>query len=234
MKTIACTKSFYKVLLTISFILMLTACKKNEKTQTFDDVFDVSGIQALNNSIYASQSVASLTSLVSDLNLKVPVSMSSSKLEEMCTALEKKLELTDAETDRLLKNDPEALLSVLTRFGELPAEFGDKNMDFTELENSKIQDYLLKQKEEPGINYYPDDYYSAIQAYRGYIEKCVIKPLKHIRTIELNCQDQLTKGASFDCFVLIAMYNNWEMWWSYWSCGNKIYKIKHKGGGNHH
>lgn len=234
MKTIASTKSFYKVLLTISSILMLTACEKNEKAQTFDDVFDISGVVALNKSIDNCTSVASLTSLVRDLNLDVPAKMSSSNLDDMCKALEKNLELSVEETDRLLKNDPEALLSVLTRFGELPAEFGDKNMDFSELENSKMKDYLLKQKEEPGINYYPDDYYSAIQAYRDYIEKCVIQPLKHIREIELKSQDQLPEGAHFEYYVLIAMNHNWTMWWSYWRCGNNIYKIKHKGGGNHH
>ena len=219
--------------MTISFILMLTACDKNEKTQTFDDVYDISGVLTLNKSIDTCTSVASLTSLVRDLKLNVPAEMSASKLEDMCKALENNLKLTDSETDRLLKNDPEALMSVLDRFGELPAEFGDRNMDFTELENSKMQTYLLKQKEEPGINYYPDDYYSAIQAYKGYIEKCVIQPLRHIITIELKSQDQLPAGAHFEYYVLIAMNHNWKMWWSYWRCGNIIYKIKHKGGGSY-
>ena len=62
-------------------------------------------------------------------------------------------------------------MSVLRRYGELPAEFGDRNMDFTSLKNSPMKRNLLVVKEEQGINYYPDDYYSAIQAYKGYIEK---------------------------------------------------------------
>jgi hypothetical protein len=234
MKTIARTKSFYKFLLTISFILMLTACEKNQKALTFDDVYDVSGITVLNNRIETSQSIADLASLVKDLSLNVPADMSVSKLDEMCTRLEKNLELTDSEIDRLLRNDPDALLSVVTRFGDLPSEFGDKDMSFSDLESGPMNQYLLKQKTETGINYYPEDYYSAVQAYRGFMEKSVIKPLKQIAAIQLNSKDQLPKGAELNYFVLIAMNNNWTMWGSYWNYCQIIHKIKHKGGGNHH
>jgi hypothetical protein len=232
MKTIKCIRSFCLVLVTISLISLLSSCQKHEKELTFDDVYDVSGITVLNNRIGTSENVAGLASLAKDLNLTVPADLSVSKLDEMCTTLERNLELTDSETDRLLRNDPEALLSVITRFGDLPSAFGDKNMSFSDLVNGPMNQYLLKQKTEPGINYYPEDYYSAVLAYKGYIEKCVIEPLKHIETVVLKSQDQLPEGADFDGFVLIAMNNNWSMWWSYWSYCNTIYKIKHKGGAN--
>jgi hypothetical protein len=217
---------------TISWISLLSSCQKHEKELTFDDVYDVSGISVLNNKIQTSENMAGLASLVKDLSLTVPADISVSKLDEMCTTLESKLVLTVSETDRLLRNDPEALISVVTRFGDLPSEFGDKNMRFSDLENGPMSQYLLKHKTEPGINYYPEDYYSAVQAYKGFIEKCVIKPMKHIKTVVLKDQDQLPDNAKLEYYVLIAMNNNWSMWWSYWSYCNTIYKIRHKGGSN--
>ena len=232
MKTIKCIKSFCLVLVTISGISLLSSCQKHEKALTFDDVYDVSGITALNNLIDTVESAAGLASLVKDLSLNVPAGMSVTKLHEMCTMLERKLELTDSETDRLLRNDPEALMSVVTRFGDLPSEFGDKNMSFSDLENGPMNKYLLIHKTEPGINYYPEDYYSAVQAYKGYIEKCVIEPLKDIETVVLKSQDQLPACVHIEYYVLIAMNNQWSIWWSYWKYGNTICKIRHKGGSN--
>jgi hypothetical protein len=211
-------------------IVYFTSCTKNEEIQTFDDVYDVSGILALNRSIDTCQSTASLASLIKDMDMPVPSGISISRIDEMCTALQKSLELTDSETDKLLRNDPDALLSVLERFGNLPEEFGDKNMSFADLENSPMNRYRLIQKEEPGINYYADDYYSAVQEYRRFIESCVIKPLMHIRTVVLKDQSELPAGANFEYYVIITINHNWAMWWSYWRYGNTIYKIKHKGG----
>ena len=184
MRTTNCFRSYCHVFVTILAVLLFTSCEKHEKAQTFEDVFDVSGINTLNQSIESSSSVAGLASIVQDISLTVPDAISVSKLDEICTMLENKMELTDSETDKLLKNDPDALVSVIRRFGELPSEFGDKDMDFTDLQNSSLSQYLLVKRDEPGINYYPDDFYSAVQAYRSYIEKCVIKPLKHVRILK--------------------------------------------------
>jgi hypothetical protein len=211
-------------------ILLFNSCQKPDKVQQFDDIFDVSGVISLNEKIDNSNSVSGLADLVPESGLNVPENMSIEKLEEMCTFLEQNIKLSDDETDKLLKNDPNTLLEVITRFGNLPAEFGDKDMNFEELSKSTFSKYLLVQKEEPGVNYYPDDYYSAIQAYRGYIENCIIKPMKKLHTVVLHDQSQLPHGAKFQYYVLIAMNNNWAMWWSYWRFGNIIFKIKHKGG----
>lgn len=218
------------MILLFAGMLLISSCEKHARVLTFDDVYDVSGILNLDNSIDTSASVTSLANIVSNIQLNVPQAMTTDKLDEICATLEKNLELTQDETDRLLRNDPDALMEVLERFGNLPAEFGDKNMDFSELENTDMRRHMLVEKEAPGIDYYPDDYYSAVQAYRKYVEKCIIKPLKHIRIIELHSQSQLPRGAHFEYYVFIKMNHHWAMWWSYWRYGNCIYKIRHKGG----
>ena len=230
MKTQLPIKHFCQVIVMVLGILFTASCQKPDEVQTFDDVFDVSGIMDLNQSIDTSNSLSSLAGLFENADLNIGEGISASKLEQMYTFLEKNIELSASETDRLLRNDPEALLQVLTRFGNLPAEFGDKNMNFDDLEQSSMGRYLVVQKEEPGIKYYPEDYYSAVQAYRKYIEKCIIKPMKRIHVILLHDQSELPFGAELECYVLITMNNNWDMWWSYWKFGNIIYKIKHKGG----
>jgi hypothetical protein len=214
----------------VTGILLFASCQKPDKVQKFDDVFDVSGIKDLNQKIDNSTSLSGLAAIVEGSDLNVPGSISASKLEQMYTFLEQNIRLSDSEIDKLLQNDVNTLQQVLTRFGNLPAEFGDKNMNFDDLGKSAFSRYLLVQKEEPGINFYPEDYYSAIQAYRGYIENCIIKPMKKIHTVVLHNQNQLPHGAHFEYYVLIAMNNNWAMWWSYWRYGNIIFKIKHKGG----
>ena len=223
-------RHFCEVSVVVLGILLTTSCQKPDEVQTFDDVFDVSGIMDLNQSIDTSNSLSSLAGLFENADLNIGEGISASKLEQMYTFLEKNIELSASETDKLLRNDPEALLQVLTRFGNLPAEFGDKNMNFDYLEQSSMSRYLLVQKEKPGFNYYPEDFYSAVQAYKNYIEKCVIWPLKKIHIKVLHDQSELPEGALLKCYVLITMNNNWDMWWSYWTYGNIIFKIKHKGG----
>ena len=223
-------RHFYQVMVVVLGILLTASCQKPDEVQTFDDVFDVSGIMDLNQSIDTSNSLSSLAGLFENADLNIGEGISASKLEQMYTFLEKNIELSASETDRLLRNDPDALMEVLSRFGNLPAEFGDKNMNFDDLEQSSMSRYLLEQKEKPGVNYYPEDFYSAVQAYKNYIEKCVIWPLKKIHIKVLHDQSELPDDAQFMYIVLIAWNNNWKMWWSYWYYGNTIYKIKHKGG----
>lgn len=230
MKTRKTFSYFCRTFTALAGILLLVSCQKVDKVQKFDDVFDISGIMDLNARIDSAKSISGLTTIIEGSGLKVTETISASKLEQMYSSLEQNIKLSETETERLLHNDPNTLLQVIERFGNLPAEFGDKNTNFEELGTSPLKKYLLVKREEPGINFYPEDYYSAVQAYRGYIENCIIKPIKKLHTIVLHDQNQLPNGAVFQYYVLITRNNNWDMWWSYWRFGNIIIKIKHKGG----
>jgi hypothetical protein len=126
--------------------------QKPDEVQTFDDVFDVSGIMDLNQRIDTSNSLSSLAGLFENADLNMGEGISASKLEQMYTFLEKNIALSASETDKLLRNDPEALLQVLNRFGNLPAEFGDKNMNFDDLEQSSLGRYLVVPGKNPVSN----------------------------------------------------------------------------------
>ncbi len=229
MKKIYSFKNLCRI--SIAGLMFLTvACQKPNEVQTFDDIFDISGIMDLNRKIDQSESASDLAGLLANVDISVPESISASKIEQIYKNLEQITQLTASEKEKLLRNDPEALLQVLTRFGNLPSECGNKNMNFNDLQNSSMNKYLLVQKADPGVTYYPEDYYSAVQAYKNYVENCIIKPLKKIHTILLHDESELPEGAVFEYFVLITMNNNWDMWWSYWSYGNIMIKIKHKGG----
>lgn len=211
-------------------VFLTLACQKPDEVQTFDDIFDISGIMELNQKIDAADNLAGLSALVKDANLNVSENMTAEKVEKMYTDLETAIQLSMSEKEKLLRNDPEALMQVLTRFGNLSPEFGDKNTRFDDLKNSPISKYLLVQNGKPDIDYYPEDYYSAIQAYKRYVEKCIICPLKKIHVILLHDQSELPDNAHLMYYILITRNNNWDMWWSYWYYGCKIYRIKHKGG----
>lgn len=229
MKKIYSFRNLCKI--SVAGLVFLTfACQKPDEVQTFDDIFDISGIMELNQKIDTARDLATLSALVNDAKLNVAEDLTAEKVEKMYTVLEEAIQLSMSEKERLLRNDPEALMQVLTRFGNLPPEFGDKNAKFDDLKNSPINRYLLVQNGVPGINYYPEDYYSAIQAYRRYVENCIIWPLKKIHIILLHDQSELPKKAHLMFYILITRNNKWDMWWSYWWYGCKIYRIKHKGG----
>lgn len=230
MKKLYLLKKLYPVYLIMAIMLVIASCRKPDNSKTFEDVFDISGIMDLNKEIDKASTVSDLARLVEGEDLNATESISASKIEQLIAVIEKNLELSASETDKLLRNDPEALMQVLMRFGDIPAGLSDKNMNFGELRNSKMSRYLLVQREEPGIDYYPDDYYSAIQAYRRFVENCVIKPLRKIHVILLHDQSQLPSGAVLAGYEVITMNNKWDMWWSYWRWGCVMFKIKHKGG----
>lgn len=211
-------------------VFLTVSCQKPDEVQTFDDIFDISGIMDLNQKIDTAKNLGSLSDLVKDATLNVSENLTAEKVEKMYTDLEDAIQLSMSEKEKLLRNDPEALMQVLTRFGNLPPEFGDKNAKFDDLKSSPVNRYLLVQNGMPGINYYPEDYYSAIQAYKRYVEKCIIWPLKKIHFILLHDESELPDDANLWFYILITRNNNWDMWWSYWYYCGKIYRIKHKGG----
>lgn len=230
MKKLYPLKKLSPVCIMLALMLFFSSCRKPDNTKTFEDVFDVSGIENLNVEIDKAKSPDDLTKLVEDVDLNVSEEISAERIEQLIKTIEQNLELSDSETDKLLRNDPEALLQVLERFGNIPVELSDKNMDFRQLQNSPLSRFTLVEREEPGSDYYPEDYYSAIKEYRRFIEKCVIWPLKKIHVILLQDESQLPPGAKLEYYVLIAMNNKWDMWWSYWRWGCFMFKIKHKGG----
>lgn len=231
MKKLYSLSKFYPFICLSAMMLIIVSCSKPDNTKTFDDIFDVSGIENLNRSIDKASSVSELSQLFEDVDLNITESITAEKIEQIYTTLEKNIQLSQDEIDKLLMNDPETLLDVLSRFGNMPQELSDKYMDFSELENSPLNSYLLMQREKPGITYYPDDFYGAVQTYRKYVENCIIKPLRKFHfVILLHDESQLPPGAKLEYYVLITMNNNWDMWWSYWSWGWYMFKIKHKGG----
>jgi hypothetical protein len=99
-------RHFCQVIVVVMGILFTASCQKPDEVQTFDDVFDVSGIMDLNQRIDTSNSLSSLAGLVEGLDLNVSGSISASKLEQMYTFLEKNIALSASKTDKLCETIP--------------------------------------------------------------------------------------------------------------------------------
>jgi len=225
--------SYYSsLIILIILILSITACTKTEYLQTFDDVFDISGILDLNHTLDSAKSVDALSDLFKDVQVDVPALLDSMTTDQILSCFELNNRMSDSEIDMLLKNDPETLTDVLDRFGALPFPLIDSTIDYTDLKSSKLGKYLLSQKEDLTIYYYPNDCYSAVLEMQNYMYLCVIQPLKKLRELSLISQDGNSKGGNKEekCYKFVIMNHHHEMCEQYKKYKDHMHKIKHKGG----
>lgn len=182
--------------------LVLFSCQKVEDIQTFNDVFDTSGIDELNLILGSTETLDDISAVFGNISFEVPTLLNNISLDDMIEHYENNLELSPDEIDMLLKNDSKTYVDVIDRMGSLPGNLsnmfyadeslksGSTNVS-KELHSSTLNKYLLKQK-IPTSNFYADDYYSAVLAYQNYIACAVIKPLKSVKKLKSN-QDKKDK-----------------------------------------
>jgi len=92
--------------LTILFlVVILGSCEKPEYTQKFDDVFDTSGVEALNEKISDPGSISVLNDEFLDVNLNIANALENITLDEMLAHYNQSIVLSPVEIDLLLKND---------------------------------------------------------------------------------------------------------------------------------
>ncbi len=228
MKKHTILKRMPTVVFTSLLFIFVFSCKKTEYIQTFDDVFDTSGVSELNMKIANTTSLDELMETFSNVKLVIPENLEKLSLDDMIQHYTSSIELSSEEIDLLLKNDSKTYLDVVNRFGSLPGDINEIN--FTELKASLLNRYLVRQKAET-VNFYSNDYYSAILAYRNFIESEVIQPMENLKKAAKTIPPgNPNKGPAEDATLLylklITSNNNWDMWWAYWSDGTRT---KHKG-----
>jgi len=218
--------------ISVALLLMgviLFSCQKDQYIQKFDDVFDLSGVNELNMKIENASSISDLTGEFTNVNITVPEGLQHVDLNQIIEEYKSNIKLSSTEVDMLLKNDSKTYIDVINRFGSLPAQIKDLNLNFEEVKSSPLNKYLVRQKVQTD-NFYSDDYYSAILAYRNFIESEIIQPMENLnRAMNLKSagnSQTVTEEEVYPYYVLITSNNNWDMWWAYWNDGTRT---KHKG-----
>ena len=231
MKTSECIKCLYRLVMLLFTIVVITACEKTKETQTFYDVFDLSGVEALNEKIFNAKTSDDLEKLLEIDQINVPEFFRNVDFGQMIAHFEKSIILSDDEMDMLLKNDSRTYIEFINRFGSMPAQLKDlKISDFEDLKKSSLNQYMLKVKEEP-FNFYSNDYYSAVIAMQDFIKYSVIQPLNHMNNSKFKTRPpglgEYPEDPEYVLFYkLIASNRIWDIWWAYWSDGTRT---KHKG-----
>jgi len=214
-----------------SFTVLFPACQKTEEVQTFNDVFNTSKIQTLNDLVAKSSNLTDLSTEFQLADISIPEGLANITIADMIVAYEKNVELSGTEVDLLLKNDITTFLQVTDRMSGMPVQLKALNIDFNELKKSSLSKFLLVQKQEPD-QYYIDDYYHSVIELQNYMKNYVIQPLKDFNNLAQ--KSSMLKSAQDKpdptlTYQLIVSNNNWDMWWTYKQVGNKIVKTKHKG-----
>ncbi len=228
-----------KVIYLLSFIMLLGSCKKTEYIQKFDDVFDVSGVETFNLKIEDASTLDEYIGIFEDVTLEVPETIQNVSIDEMIDHYKNSIKLSPNEISLLLKNDNETFLNVINRFGSMPSQVGDLEIDFTELKSSPLNKYLVVQKSEIN-NFYGVDCYSVVAALQDYMINEVIDPLIKIKELA-PADDNNFKSANLvfdldkekknkDNAKLIIYYNNHSFWWIIWWWWHHYH---HHGGGGH-
>lgn len=228
------------ILVLAVMLLAGISCEKSRDIQTFDDVFDLSGVEALNGKVMSARSADDLVKIFENTQLSVPSSLSKITLTELAEHFSRNLELTPHEVDMLLKNDSRTYIEVINRFGSMPAVVGELGAkSFESLKAGPMGEFTLKVKEEPQ-NFYTNDYYSAVLAMQSFISNSVVAPMKAVaaaanenassgkdgKTIPPGLDKDPAPGAVILFYKLIASNKIFDIWWTYWSDGSRT---KHKG-----
>jgi len=216
----------------LSLLLTVSSCQKTEKMQTFNDIFDTSGIETLNERFRTARTVADLPLELGTAGFSVPEGIKNITPESIAAWYKKNMVLSGTEVDLLLKNDSRTYIDVINRMASFPPEMGKlKSEDFNSLKASVLNKYALKQLEETE-NFYSTDYYSAILALQNYLKIAVIAPMESVAgdppvvTVPPGSGQYPNPPVYILYFKMITMNNIWDMWWTYWSDGTRT---KHKG-----
>jgi hypothetical protein len=159
---------------------LFSSCEKTIRTQTFDDILDVSNVEKLTSAIETAETLDNLPVAFAENSLVLPEGLNPDELGGMISFMEKNLKLSSSETDLLLKNDLDTYFEVVDRICSLPPQMESVDFDFGSLDSSDLNDYMMVSKEDP-TNLYNDDYYSAIKEYQNLIQTSIIQPLKSIQ-----------------------------------------------------
>lgn len=235
-------QNLIRAIVVIAFALLSTVyfigCQKtNEPTQTFDDAFNTSNIQTLNDLMQNSSSLADLPEDFSNLDLTVPEVLNSVQIADLISAMEQNIKLSNSEIDLLLLNDVATYINVVDRFSSMPIQLEDLNVTFAELESSPLNQYLLIQKQELD-QYYIDDYYHSVLELQNYMKEFVIQPLRTFNVLVENTA--ALKSASTDkakadkakaATEALILKNKKDMEDAYKKQCEEEKKKKHSGGG---
>ncbi len=220
-----------KVMYLLFCFVFLLSCDKLENTQKFDDVFDISGVIELNQKIESAKTQSDLSGVFENVTLNIPDGMKDISLDEMIDHYKSNIKLSSKEIDLLLKNDSKTYIDVINRFGCLPPQIRDLNIDFGEIKSSSLNKFLVVQKSDTE-NFYSDDYYSAVLALQDFIKDAVIRPMSSLKSKVVtigpgnpNLVPDDDDGIP-ERYKLITSNNIWVMWWAYWSDGTRT---KHRG-----
>jgi hypothetical protein len=212
----------------VTLILIFASCEKTYEIQTFNDVFDTSGVKALNGKISHPESIAGLNGEFAKVNLTIANALETVTLDEMLIHFRQSIELSPVEIDMLLKNDSRTYIDVINRFGSMPAQMNSLTADdFKQVKSSSLNSYLLKIKDEPE-NFYSSDYYTAVLEMQKYIMAEVIEPMSVLKNAVITIPPGSGEypESTILYYKLIVSNNVWDMWWTYWSDGTRT---KHKG-----
>lgn len=227
-----------------SINVVFTACQKSEEVQTFDDIFNTTNIQALNDLVVNSGTLSDLPEEFSQVDLVIPEALANIQLNDLISAMERNNKISNSEVDLLLQNDITTYSNIIDRISGLPIELEALNSTFTEVQSSSLNKYLLIQKQDLNL-YYIDDYYHSILELQSYMEDFVIQPLKNINKLAENTE--LLKSATADkdkdnktksSLVVVILKNKKDMDDKYEKDKKDKKEKKHKGSkgnnGNHY
>lgn len=238
-------QTFVCMALMFSSTVLFTACDKAaSEAQSFDDVFNTTNIQALNDLVINSGTLSDLPEEFSQLDLMVPNPLGNIQLTDMISAMERNIKISNSEVDLLLQNDITTYGNIIDRINRLPVDLNLLNSAFSSVQSSTLNKYLLIQKQE--INqYYIDDYYHSILELQSYMEDFVIQPLKNLNELVENTA--VLKSATADkdkddkskkSVVVVILKNKKDMDDEYEKDKKDKEEKKHKGSkgnnGNHY
>lgn len=217
----------HKILLLPALVCFLfTSCVKTDVMQTFNDVFDTSGIEVLNAKMASAKTVQDLPTEMLQVSLVVPEKFKKVSPAEIADWYSANIRLSDTEVDLLLRNDSRTYINVINRMASFPPEMGSLTAaDFKALKASSLDKYLIRVVEQPD-NFYSTDYYSAVMAMQDYLKSAVINPMKSTITIPPGSGEYPAPQVYLLYYKVISLNNIWDMWWTYWSDGTRT---KHKG-----
>lgn len=234
-------QNLFRTIVAMTFILSsavyFTSCQKTVETQTFDDAFNTTNIQTLNDLIQSSSSLADLPDDFSTTEITVPEALNTVQIADLISSMEKNIKLSNTEVDLLLLNDIGTYMDVVARISTMPFQYEELNVTFAELETSPLSKYSLVQKQELD-QYYIDDYYHSVLELQSYMKNFVIEPLRSFNTLVEN--SVALKSASTDkakadkakaAAAALILKNKKDMEDAYKKKVEEEKKKKHKGGG---
>lgn len=234
-------QNLIRTIVAMAFILSsavyLTSCQKTVETQTFDDAFNTTNIQTLNDLMQNSSSIADLPEDFINVDLTVPEVLNNVQIVDLIASMEKNIKLSNSEIDLLLLNDIGTYSNMVARISSMPIKMEELNVTFAELESSLLSKYSLVQKQELD-QYYIDDYYHSVLELQSYMKDFVIQPLRNLNGLVENTAalksastDKAKADKATSAVAAIILKNKKDMEDAYKKKCEEEKNKKHKGGG---